>query len=137
MTPRSESSFWVANYNAPMTFENADEGKGVLLSYRGRRYPKLDEGPELTSDGLAQFTGDYESDELQALYRVEIKDGSLLMRHRRHPPIRLTRLWKDEFSGLTSFTRAIEFKRDTAGKITGFAVFVDERSRNVVFVRRR
>jgi len=80
--------------------------------------------------------GEYESDELGAVYRVEVVDNGLVMKHPRHGAIALTRLWKDDFGGSMWFTKSVEFQRDQSGRVTGFSVFVDERSRDVRFKKR-
>ncbi len=135
MIPRSDISFWVEGYNSLMEFDR--DGAVVNLTYRGRRYPRLVETTPLSPAQLAEFTGEYESEELKTLYRIESKDGGLVMRHQRHPTIVLTRLWRDDFSGASRFTRSVEFERDTTGGVKGFAVLIDDRSRHVRFVKRR
>jgi hypothetical protein len=136
MSARSDTSFWVESYNAPMTFR-AVPGQPVQLTYRGQRHSKLEESPPLTRPQLAVFAGDYESPELETVYHVEMSDSGLVMKHFRHGTIRLTQLWRDDFGGSMWFTRSVEFQRDARGQVTGFNVFVDERSRNIRFVRRR
>ena len=136
MSARSDTSFWVQSYNAPMTFR-AVAGQPVQLTYRGRQHPKLEESPALTRAQLAAFAGDYESPELETVYHVEVSDSGLVLKHFRHGTIRLTQLWRDDFSGSMWFTRSVEFQRDARGQVTGFNVFIDERSRNIRFVRRR
>jgi len=136
MSARSDTAFWVDAYSAPMTFRWV-QGQPTQLTYRGRQYPKLAEPAPLTRAQLAAFTGDYESEELATVYRVEPDDSGLVMRHRRHGMIRLTRLSGDEFGGSMWFTRSVEFQRDARGQVTGFAVLIDERSRNIRFTKRR
>ena len=85
----------------------------------------------------ADFAGEYESGELETRYRVEVKDGGLVMHHARHGTIPLTQLWKDDFGGSLWFTRSVEFQRDAAGHVVGFSVFIDDRSRDVRFVKRQ
>ena len=135
MSARSDTSFWVESYSAPMTFR-AVPGQPVQLTYRGRRHTKLEESPPLTRAQLAAFAGEYESPELETVYHVEVTDSGLVMKHFRHGTIRLTQLWRDDFGGSMWFTRSVEFQRDARGQVTGFNVFVDERSRNIRFVRR-
>ena len=135
MATRSDTLFWVEAYNAPMTF-HAVSGQPVQLGYRGRRYPKLQESTPLPAERLRDFTGDYESSELRATYRVELSDSGLVMKHPRHGTIRLAQLWNDDFSGSAWFTKSVEFQRDSSGRVAGFSVFIDERSRNVRFTRR-
>ena len=84
-----------------------------------------------------EFVGDYESDELQASYRIDATDSGLVMRHPRHGTIALTWLWRDDFRGSAWFTRSVEFRRDAAGKVVGFSVYVDDRSRDIRFTKRR
>ncbi|MDB4873771.1 MAG: hypothetical protein JWM41_217 [Gemmatimonadetes bacterium] len=136
MTPRSDTTFWVDGYNAPMIFQRNGADGRVQLVYRGVRSPRLDESTAFSASQLVQFAGLYESDELQTRYRVEVKDGALVMRHPRHGTIALTWLWGNDFGGASSFMRSVEFQRDGAGKVTGFAVNVDERSRNIQFAKR-
>jgi hypothetical protein len=135
MAARSDTSFWVDAYAAPMTFR-AVAGQPVRLVYRGRELPKLEDPTPWSPAQLRELVGEYESDELKALYRVELSDSGLVMKHPRHGTIRLTNLWKDDFGGSTWFTKSVEFQRDQSGRVVGFSVFVDERSRDVRFTRR-
>ena len=136
MSARSDTLFWVASYNAPMVFQTP-RGKPVQLVYRGRTQPKLQEYPTASGAKLREYVGDYVSDELATTYRVELTDGGLVMNNRRVGNVRLTPLWRDDFGGSMWFTRSVEFLRDPAGRVTGFTVYVDERSRDVQFVRRK
>jgi CubicO group peptidase (beta-lactamase class C family) len=135
MTARSETDFWVAAYNTPMVF-SAVAGQPTRLLYRGRTVDRLNEFPSYTAAQLAAFAGEYESTELGTRYRVEVNDGRLVMQHWRHGTINLTHLWKDDFTGTAWFARSIDFQRDSSGNVVGFAVFIDDRSRNVRFVKR-
>ena len=135
MVARSDTSFWVQQYNAPMTFR-AVAGQPVQLTYRGRSFPKLEEAAPPTAARLRDYAGEYESDELKTTYRVEVSDSGLVMKHFRHGTIALTHQWKDDFNGSARFTRSVEFRRDSTGRVTGFSVFIDERSRDVRFTKR-
>jgi hypothetical protein len=136
MTARSDSVFWVDAYNAPMVFQRDSAGRPTHLVYRNRRFPKLAESPPRSAVPLSDYAGEYESDELQVRYRVEVQDGALVMQHPRHGTIALTPLWRDDFGGALWFTRSVEFQRDASGRVSGFSVFVDERSRNIRFAKR-
>ena len=118
MSARSDTAFWVDAYSAPMTFRWV-QGQPTQLTYRGRQYAKLAEPTPLTRAQLAAFTGEYASEELATVYRVEPDDSGLVMRHRRHGTIRLTRLWGDDFGGSMWFTRSVEFQRDARGQSRG------------------
>ncbi len=133
MTPKSDTSFWLPGYNSPLVFHQT--GRTVAAEFRGLRSPKLPAGAALTAAQLPQFSGDYWSDELATLYQVEVKDEKLVLRHRRHQPNTLTWLAGDDFAGGPGSVRSVEFRRDTAGRVTGFSVFIDERSRDVRFTK--
>jgi hypothetical protein len=132
MTPRSDSTFWVDAYAAEMAFE---PGPTPHLRYRGRRFPRLADASPITPAQLATYAGTYESAELQTRYEVVARGDSLVLRHPRHGTIALTRLWGDDFAGSAWFTRSVEFTRDASGKVAGFSVFIDDRSRDVKFRR--
>jgi CubicO group peptidase (beta-lactamase class C family) len=136
MTARSDTSFWVAAYNAPMDFHPSNGTEPTTLIYRGRRHPRLEDSPSPSAAQLAELAGEYESAELATTYRVEVVNGALVMKHRRHGTISLAHLWRNEFGGGVWFVRAVEFERDGAGKVTGFSVTVDERSRDIRFARK-
>ena len=135
MSARSDTLFWVQSYNAPMAF-HVTRGQPTQLTYRGRTYPKLEESPKPSAAKLREYVGDYESEELATTYRVELVDSGLVIQSRRHGTIRLTLLWKDDFGGSLRFMQSVEFLRNASGRVTGFSVLVDERSRDIRFVRR-
>ena len=130
MTAKSDSSFWLPGYNSSLVFHAGDS---IRAEFRGLRSPRLADAAPMTAGELPQFAGDYWSDELATLYQVEVKDGGLVLRHRRHGVIPLTWLWEDDFSGAAGSIRSVWFRRDTTGRVIGFSVFVDERSRDVRF----
>lgn len=86
---------------------------------------------------IAEFAGRYESEELNTFYDVQVTDSRLTLQHRRHGAIPLERLWGDNYRGGAWFLGSVEFERDSSGSVTGFVVNVDERSRNIRFVKRR
>jgi hypothetical protein len=140
MLARSDTSFWVADYDQLMIFPHVAAGRPVELLYRGRRYPRIDE-PSTTAAAplgvahLAEFVGEFESTELDTRYRVEVVDGALVVRHFRHGVIPLVRVYRDEFSGRSPF-QSIEFRRDASGRVDGFSAYAGERVRDVRFVKR-
>lgn len=135
MTALSDSTFWVTAYNADMIFRRSADG-GVEMVFRGRARPRVAETGTPSAAQLAAFTGSYFSDELEATYHVEVRDGSLVMRHRRHGVIPLTWINGDDFGGGVWFMRSVEFLRDQHGQVTGLSVTIDDRSRDIRFVRR-
>lgn len=136
MSARSDSVFWVESYGAEMTFHRAREGVEVWLEYRDIRAPKLNE-PAAYQGRLQEYAGVYESRELGTSYVVAVRNGVLEMRHPRHGTIPLTRLWGDDFGSDAWFLASVAFHRNRAGRVSGFLVNGDRRSRDILFTRRR
>ena len=135
MSARSDSVFWVDAYGATISFRRDDSGRVTHFVYRDRRAPRMDETRATRPAGTADFVGSYVSDELQTTYEVAQRNDSLVLRHRRHGTIPLTPGWEGDFTTPLWFLKSVEFQRDGSGVVTGFVVNVDERSRNIRFVK--
>ncbi len=83
---------------------------------------------------LAEFSGEYYSEEVDATYHLAIEKGRLTARHRRYEPIPLTPSDTDAFSSDSWFLQNLKFAR-ADGRITGFRVS-NSRVRNVWFEKR-
>lgn len=136
MDARTAQEFWVANYGASMTFADASTGRSPHLIYRGRQSERVDERGLTPPTNLALYAGVYESDELGIAYPVEVRGNTLVVRSRQHGDIVLKHAWRDDFSGTQGGMRSVEFQRDGNGRVSGFVVNIDERSRNIRFTRR-
>jgi CubicO group peptidase (beta-lactamase class C family) len=132
MTPLTDSTFWITGYSTDMVFRRTDDGRREMM-FRGKARPQVQQTTQPSSGQLAQLAGTYFSEELEATYHVEVRDGSLVMRHRRHGTIPLTWLNGDDFRGEIWFMRSVEFLRDARGVVTGLSVTVDDRSRDIRF----
>jgi CubicO group peptidase (beta-lactamase class C family) len=86
----------------------------------------------LPAEKIPEYAGDFFSEELQATYRIEISSGQLVLHGGRSLVVRLTATGPDAFT-LTGVDLA--FKRDSAGKIAGFALNAG-RVRGIDFVLR-
>lgn len=84
-------------------------------------------------DVLQTFAGTYDSYEADAIFKLDIKDGKLRAFRQPDNYFFLTPLYKDTFR--TNNGNLIEFKRDQAGKITGFGYSIS-RASNVWFARK-
>lgn len=80
---------------------------------------------------LAQFTGDYWSDELRVSYRVSLAGSALVLHRFKHEPDSLRPSFTDAFVGGDAGT--VRFLR-TKGAVTGFRL-TSGRVRNVHFDR--
>jgi CubicO group peptidase (beta-lactamase class C family) len=137
LSPRGEREFWVAGYDAAMGFLR-DSVKGtVSMFYRGRVIPRLSDRDPGAGKSVADLAGEYVSSELGTSYTVEVKDTVVSLRHWRHGPIGLRRVWGDDYSASQFFMRSVEFQRDSAGHVHGFVVNAGDRVRNVFFARAR
>lgn len=137
MTPRTQQDFWVANYGASMIFANAPTSPAAFLVYRGKQSPRMDDRGLTAPASLAEFTGVFESDELGIAYPITVRGNTLILESRQHGEVVLTHRWKGDFSGSAGPFRSVEFQRDAAGRVNGFVVNIDERSRDIRFVKRK
>ena len=85
-----------------------------------------------SADDLAQYAGDYASDELQTTYRFAVKDGRLTLNVNWHEPSVLEPSVRDEFHDASDTT--FVFRRDAAGHITACDLIAG-RVRNISFTR--
>ncbi|RKU37772.1 penicillin-binding protein [Candidatus Poribacteria bacterium] len=80
---------------------------------------------------LAEFEGDYYTDELDTTYTIRVCEDQLVAQHRRHDDILLTYA-DDHFVGDVWFFPEVRFTRDDAGRVTGFRL-TGGRVRNLNF----
>jgi hypothetical protein len=132
MTPISDRSFYVEASKAPVEFGRDNAGQVTNLLYRGINAPKL-KMPELTPARLADYVGDYWSEELRVAGRIEIKDGKLASRRRSGSWMHLRPIAMDVFDAEGS-DFALEFTRNPASEITGMRVS-GERVRKIRYTR--
>lgn len=135
LTPTAEHEFFVAETKARVVFAKLDSGKAaqytVELDGEKRVYERLDPADEVPPT-LPDYAGHYLSDELEMSCAVQVKEGRLVLQHRRHGEILLRPVARDRFSG--SNLGSLQFERDSGGKVTGFKVTTG-RVRNLRFER--
>ena len=85
----------------------------------------------LPPEQLAEFVGDYYTEELDTTYCIRIRGDGLVAQHRRHDDIVLT-YTDGHFRGDAWFFPEIHFIRDDAGRVTGFRL-TGNRVRNLTF----
>jgi CubicO group peptidase (beta-lactamase class C family) len=116
VTPVSETNFFIEAYRAPVAFVRQSSGAVTNLLYRGINAPKLTV-PESTPARLAAYVGDYWSEELRVVTRLEIHDGSLAVCLRSGRWIHLLPTGADrfdvEYGGI-----ALQFTRSAAAEVT-------------------
>jgi len=89
----------------------------------------------LSPEQLAEFEGDYYTEELDTTYTIGVRGDGLVARHRRHDDIVLT-YTDGHFRGDAWFFPEIHFTRDDTGRVTGFKL-TGNRVRNLHFEKKR
>ncbi len=91
-----------------------------------------------TPDQLKEYAGRYESDELAATYRLEVRDGRLWLRVNSRRWEALDATVRDEFVHMQepADIRIITFLRNEKGEVTGLSIDIGGRLRGVRFSKR-
>lgn len=76
---------------------------------------------EPTEADLKEYAGTYYSEELDAKYRIMVRDGKLYIKFRNFPKDPFNPLIRDAFSFSEGFIR-LNFQRNEQGRISGFLV---------------
>ena len=138
LAPLAPSRFQVVNASRPIEVVFDANGPGGALRMRvsqeGRK-PELFSRVRLAPpkpEQLADYAGEYYSDELEAAYKLVVEEGRLYFRHRNAPNAALQPAAPDHFRvrGL-----AISFARDQNRRVSSMSVNAG-RVRNIRFVRR-
>lgn len=134
-TPVAVDRFIADGDGPKLTFSDTSAGRQMQVDLpNGRKETYVAfTPPQLTAAQLAEYAGNYYSEELDHTYKLEVTDGKLIYDGRANPsrqPLEPT--VRDAFIlGGTQF----EFSRDSQGKVTGFALHAG-RIRNVTFVKK-
>jgi hypothetical protein len=122
LSPVSETMFRASAANATFTFAAARDGSvaleetapsGEKFTYRRMAAPKTD------ASRLAEYAGDYSSDELDATWRIEVRNGALIVRRGPVPDITLQPVFADAFMSPAGVVR---FSRAANGQVTGLVI---------------
>jgi CubicO group peptidase (beta-lactamase class C family) len=132
MTPTSDTIFFVEAYGAAVEFVREPSGSVTNLLYRGINALKVSLS-ENTPARLADYAGDYWSEELQVAGRIEIHDGKLASRQRSGNWIHFLPSGPDRFDA-ESGGLVLEFTRGPASEITE-AKASGGRVRNIRYTR--
>ena len=116
MTPVSDTNFFVEAYGQSVAFVRQNSGTVTNLLYRGINAPKLTV-PGSAPARLSAYVGDYWSEELRVITRLEIHDGSLAVCLRSGRWIHLLPTSVDTFD--TDYGGIfLQFTRSAAGEAT-------------------
>jgi len=75
--------------------------------------------PKTDAGALAQYAGDYVSDELDTTWRIEQRDAALIVRLSGGPNITLQPVFADAFGSPAGVVR---FQRAGDGRVTGLVI---------------
>jgi len=136
IAPLSRTQFRSADagFDTDVRFEKQDQKKPLLMhvEVEGEKPVTFEaiQPVSPTPTQLAEYVGDYYSDELQFTYKLALEDGKLFFRQRNAPKKPLSPTLRGMFKvGYAT----IHFIRDRQNKISGFTLST-ERARNIRFV---
>ncbi len=106
-----------------VNFQRQNTNKQVVMSIEvENQQPVTLEAIEIvspTSSQLAEYIGDYYSDELQVTYKLTVEEGKLLIKNKSMPILSLAPLGKDKFDvGVGG--ASLSFIRDSQNRVVGF-----------------
>lgn len=123
--------FRLADSSAEISFEAAghSQSQQLIIKPEGGRAMIFDLMPPATRE-LADYVGNYYSDEIDTTYRVVLDAGKLTIKRRKFPPTELQPVFRDGFTtssilGYWRFTRvshgsAVDGLILSAGRVRGF-----------------
>ena len=77
---------------------------------------------QLKKEELAMYAGTYYNAETEAAYTATVKEGELILQHRKFTDTKLTLVAPDQFSCDNWWMGNLKFLRDKKGTVTGFEV---------------
>ncbi|RIA09932.1 CubicO group peptidase (beta-lactamase class C family) [Flavobacteriaceae bacterium MAR_2010_72] len=135
LTPISSTEYKVEGVDAKIEFiPNNGENINLLKLHQGGQImeaPRVKEFDK-SSVNLADFSGEFYSEELATTYNFTIDGDNLVAKHSRLSDFNLTPVKKDMFRGEAWFFGQVEFVRDESNMILGFKV-TNGRVRNLFF----
>jgi len=137
LIPSSHNTSLIKDWDGKIQIESLSKDKTQLIVLDGskKRYSKVEYWVPNTGE-LANYEGDYWSEELETVYHLIIKDEKLFLQHRWIGEASLEAISKDFFkSEWGFFVKFIKFIRNTEGEISGLSIS-SSRTLNVQFKRK-
>ncbi len=135
LTPLSDTQFHIDS-GVEVTFDDTPGSGRVVMRIQYPngdvvRFEPVDEFAP-TPAQLAEYAGEYESDEAEAAYRVVLEEGKLELRSRPDLKLLLTPSYPDAFVAASGWI--VRFQRGPDGKVTGLSLGLG-RVRDLRFAR--
>ena len=131
--PESETRFFLKVADIQIAFERNDAGYvDQLTVYQNGQEMPAKRLSSARPEALADYAGEYHSDELQVTYTLALDDGALTLRIGSRSPSALSLTQQDQ---ATAEVGTMIFARDAGGAVTGF-VLQSGRVRNMRFGKR-
>ncbi len=138
LAPNGSNRFRITEPVGEVEFEVGADGSArrMLLKYEGQKPMVFEAMPpaEATPAQLAQFVGNYYSDEIDSTYKVTLKEDKLVLTRKKADATILQPLFRDAFATI-SILGTIRFTRDAQNRVNGFTLSAG-RIRNFKFVKR-
>ena len=138
LMPHTANYFRLLEPAGEVEFETSSEGNSrrLLLKFPLRKPIAFDAMPpaDTTLAQLAQFVGNYYSDEIDSTYKIALKDDKLVLTRKKADPTTLQPLFRDAFSTF-SILGTVRFTRDAQQRVNGLTLHAG-RIRSFKFVKR-
>jgi CubicO group peptidase (beta-lactamase class C family) len=138
LAPKSATRFGVIDQPGEVEFETMPDGstRRLLLKFDDRKPIVFDAMPPANSTPaqLAEYAGSFYSGEIDAIYKVALKDDKLELTRKKAAAVILQPIFRDAFSTL-SILGTIRFTRDAQNRVNGF-ILSSGRIRSFKFVKR-
>ncbi len=131
LIPLSKNRFRIKGMDDEIQFTKQSGGGIEFVNSRNERYTRV-EAWTPKAEELAEFKGDYRSEELETVYHLMLKEGKLSIHHRWLGEIPLEAIAKDLFK--TQWGYFVKFNRNKSGAISNLSIS-SGRTLNVVFQR--
>jgi len=114
LQPLSETRFRVAGSAIEIRFE----GSRLIVTPNDGKAQSFEKGAPFkpTVAQLAEYAGDYTSDEFEDVFHLKVEKGDLIIHRLRFKPVTLDPAVRDVF---TSSLGTVHFTRDAIGNVTG------------------
>ena len=109
--------------------------KILLINQQDTSSYKKVNPPDLNPKSLQALNGFYYSEEADASFTVEVKNGEVWTHNQPHPSLKLSPSYQDGYF-IDGGSELVEFKRDKKGNVTGFELSMS-RAERVPFTKKK